>query len=50
MQLWLVNHKRQKDQNNVILGPSTETNVRCKMTKISLVLYEKDLTIGLSFM
>jgi hypothetical protein len=31
-----------------ILGPSTQTNVRCKMTKIPFVFYEKDLAIVLS--
>jgi hypothetical protein len=31
-------------------GPSTETNARCKMTKIPHVLYKKDLAIDLSFM
>jgi hypothetical protein len=35
---------------NAILGPSTETNVMCKMTKIPLVFYGKDIAIGLSFM
>jgi hypothetical protein len=34
---------------NAILGSSTETNAKCKMTKIPLVLYEKDLAIDLSF-
>jgi hypothetical protein len=31
-----------------ILGPSTQTNVRCKMTKTPFVFYGKDLAIGLS--
>jgi hypothetical protein len=35
---------------NAILGLSTQTNARCEMTKLPLVLYEKDLAIGLSFM
>jgi hypothetical protein len=31
---------------NAILRPSTQTNVTCKMTKIPLIFYEKDLDIG----
>jgi hypothetical protein len=34
---------------NVILKPSTQTNMRCKMTKLPFVFYEKDLGIGISF-
>jgi hypothetical protein len=34
---------------NAIVGLNTETNARCKMIKIPLVLYEKDLAIDLSF-
>jgi hypothetical protein len=34
---------------NAILGLSTQTNVACKMTKIPLVFYEKNLDIVLSF-
>jgi hypothetical protein len=34
---------------NEIIGPSTGTYVRCKMTKIPLGLYEKDLAIWLVF-
>jgi hypothetical protein len=30
---------------NAILGLNTETNARCKMTKIPLILYEKDLLL-----
>jgi hypothetical protein len=35
---------------NAILELSTQTNVSCKMTKMSFVFYEKDLAIVLSFM
>jgi hypothetical protein len=34
---------------NAILGPSTQTNMTCKMTKIPVVFYENDLDIVLSF-
>jgi hypothetical protein len=32
-----------------IVGLSTQTNVRCEMTKLPLVFYENDLDISLSF-
>jgi hypothetical protein len=41
---------------NAILGPVTENNARCEMTKIPFILYEKDLafdffgTLDLSYM
>jgi hypothetical protein len=35
---------------NAILEPSTKNNAMYEMTKILFVLYEKDLTIDLSYM